>query len=106
MRLKKPNFLSHYLVLSDLIRGEDVRQKSDTIFYFTSRIENIKLDLVKHGVEFIEDATKETAFSFYKPYLLKPSKENLERAQKLLERYETLEVLEFLESQKRTRKSA
>ena len=42
-KIKKPPFLSHYLVLRDLIDGVDVRSKNDSIFYFTSRIENIKL---------------------------------------------------------------
>lgn len=95
--MKKPPFISHYLALKDLINGIDVREKSDIIFYLTSRIENIKLDLVKDGLEFIEDITKETTYSYYKPYLLVPSEQNINKAKKVLERYETNEVLAFLE---------
>lgn len=98
--MKKPPFISHYLVLKDLIAGIDVRAKSDTIFYLTSRIENIKLDLVKDGVEFIEDISKETRYSHYKPYLLIPSESNLQKAKEVLKRYETKKVLDFI-SQKR-----
>lgn len=94
--MKKPPFISHYLVLKDLIAGIDVRAKSDTIFYLTSRIENIKVDLVKEGIEFIEDISKETTYSHYKPYLLMPSEDNINKAIKLLRRYETKKVLEFI----------
>ena len=94
--MKKPPYVSHYLVLKDLIAGADVRVKSDTIFYLTSRIENIKLDLVKDGIEFIEDISKETTYSHYKPYLLVPSKSNLNKANKILKRYETKKVLDFI----------
>ncbi|MCT7538757.1 hypothetical protein N5T82_02715 [Aliarcobacter cryaerophilus] len=94
--MKKPPFISHYLVLKDLIAGIDARAKSDTIFYLTSRIENIKVDLVKEGIEFIEDISKETTYSYYKPYLLIPSENNLNKAIKLLKRYETKKVLDFI----------
>jgi len=95
--MKKPKYISHYLVLKDLIDGIDVREKSDIIFYLTSRIENIKVDLVKEGIEFIEDISKETTYSYYKPYLLVPSERNICYAKKVLERYETNEILAFLE---------
>ncbi len=95
--MKKPPFISHYLVLKDLIAGLDVREKSDIIFYLTSRIENIKLDLVKDGIEFIEDISKETTYSHYKPYLLVDCENNMNKARKLLESYSTKEVLKFLE---------
>jgi len=97
----KPPFVSHYLVLLDLIAGKDVRMYSDNIYYLTSRIENIKLDLVKEGLEFIEDVKKETSYSYYKPYILVPSDSNITKAKELLERYKTKEVLEFLENSKR-----
>lgn len=99
--MKKPSYVSHYLVLSDLIKGIDVREKVDFICYLTSRIENIKADLVKEGIEFQDDISRETAYSYYKPYILVPSKENIQRAENLLNRYATNEVLEFLETKQR-----
>lgn len=95
--MKKPHYISHYLVLKDLIKGIDVREKNDVIFYLTSRIENIKSQLKKEGIEFIEDISKETSFSTYKPYLLIPSESNILRAKTLLEKYSTDEILNFLE---------
>lgn len=94
--MKKPPFISHYLTLKDLIAGVDVRAKSDIIFYLTSRIENIKCDLVKDGIEFIEDISEETTYSHYKPYLLVPSESNINKAKKVLKRYETKKVLDFI----------
>jgi hypothetical protein len=98
--MKKPIHISHYLVLKDLINGIDAREKSDILFYLTSRIENIKVDLVKEGIEFHEDISKETTYSHYKPYLLVASESNLNKAKKLLEKYSTKEVLEFIEKGK------
>jgi hypothetical protein len=98
--MKKPPFVSHYLVLS-LIDGKDVREKNDVIYYLTSRIENIKLDLTKEGLVFIEDITKETKHAHYKPYILVPTKDNLSKAEALLKRYATDDVLEFLESKQK-----
>lgn len=94
--MKKPPYISHYLVLKDLIAGIDVREKSDILFYLTSRIENIKVDLVKEGIEFIEDISKETTYSYYKPYLLVPSEININKAKRVLKRYETKKVLDFI----------
>ena len=98
--MKKPPFVSHYLVLSDLLNGIDVRAKSDTIFYLTSRIENIKLELTKQSIEFIEDISKESKYSTYKPYILLPTSKNIKKAKKLLEKYATDEVIEFLEQKR------
>lgn len=98
--MKKPKGVSHYLVLRDLINGIDVREKSDVLFYLTSRIENIKCDLNKKGIDFIEDITKESTYSKYKPYILKPSKDNIQKAEDLIQIYATDEVLEFLEEKK------
>ncbi len=96
--MKKPPYVSHYLVLKDLLDGVDVRQHSDVVVYLTSRIENIKLDITKYGVEFIEDISKESRYAHYKPYILLPTADNINRAKELLEKYGTDEVLEFLES--------
>ena len=97
LKMKKPPYVSHYLVLKDLIDGVDVRQYSDVVMYLTTRIENIKVDLVKNGIEFIEDITRVSKYSTYKPYILYPSIENINKAKKLLELYKTDEVLKFLE---------
>jgi len=99
--MKKPPYTSHYLVLKDLIDGIDVRQFSDTIVYLTSRIENIKVDLVKSGIEFIEDVSRESRYSHYKPYILQPTSENINRAKKLLGSYASNEILSFLEQKPR-----
>jgi len=95
--MKKPPYVSHYLVLKDLIDGIDVRQYSDVVMYLTTRIENIKVDLIKNGIEFVEDITRASKYSTYKPYILYPSIENINKAKKLLELYKTDEVLKFLE---------
>ena len=95
--MRKPRFISHYLVLNDLLNNIDVRKNSDTVVYLTSRIENIKMDLVKSGIEFIEDVSRESRYSYYKPYILQPTAENLSKAKKLLASYATDEVLSFLE---------
>jgi len=94
---KKPAFVSHYLVLSDLIAGIDVRQYPDMLHYNTSRIENIKNDLVKEGIQFDEDAKALSRFSYYKPYIIIRTKENLELAEQVLKRFATDKVMEFLE---------
>ena len=83
-------------MLKDLLDGIDVRQYSDTVVYLTSRIENIKLDITKQNIEFIEDISKESRYAHYKPYILLPTADNINRAKELLERYSTDEVIEFL----------
>lgn len=95
-RRSKPPFVSHYLVLNDLLKNIDVRAKSDIIFYLTSRIENIKLDLVKQGIDFIDDVSRASSYSYYKPYILEPTEDNINRAKKLLESYATNDVISFL----------
>ncbi|KAB7889733.1 hypothetical protein [Poseidonibacter ostreae] len=99
--MKKPKGVSHYLVLKDLIKGVDVRAKSDSVFYLTSRIENVKCELNKQGLDFIEDVTKETTFSHYKPYILTPSSRNIKKAEDLIQIYATDDVLDFLEETKK-----
>jgi len=94
---KKPSYLSHYLVLSDLIAGIDVRQYPDILHYNTSRIENIKNNLVKDGLLFDEEAKAFSRFSYYKPYVLIRSKDNLELAKQVLKKFATDKVMDFLE---------
>ena len=96
-KIKKPPFISHYLVLRDLIDGVDVRSKNDSIFYFTSRIENIKLYLKEIGLQFDENAKAYSTFSDYKPYVLIQNELNIKRAYELLEKFESKEILEFIE---------
>ena len=99
-KIKKPPFISHYLVLRDLIDGVDVRSKNDSIFYFTSRIENIKLYLKEIGLQFDENAKAYSTFSDYKPYVLIQNELNIKRAYELLEKFESKEILEFLENER------
>ena len=96
-KIKKPPFVSHYLVLRDLIDGVDVRSKNDNIFYFTSRIENIKLYLKEIGLQFDENAKAYSTFSDYKPYVLIQNELNIKRAYEILDRFESKEILEFIE---------
>jgi len=93
---KKPNFISHYLVLKDLISGVDVRQFSDHIVYLTSRIENIKNELCNRGLLFDEYAIAYTKLSHYKPYVLIQTEANIKLAKELLEQYKTEKVSNFL----------
>ena len=94
--MKKPPYISHYLVLLDLINGINVKEKVDSIYYLCSRIENIKSDLKKEGIEFLEDEYKETVYSRYKLYVLAPNKKNIDKAKNLLEQYSTNEITNFL----------
>ena len=97
-KIKKPVYVSHYLVLSDLLIGADVRAKSDVVHYLTSRIENLKMELQNNfGLEFVDGVTKDSTYSYYKPYILEPTPENINRAEELLKRFSTDEVLAFLE---------
>ena len=96
-KIKKPPFISHYLVLRDLIDGVDVRSKNDNIFYFTSRIENIKLYLKEIGLQFDENAKAYSTFSDYKPYVLMQNESNIKKAYEILDRFESKEILEFIE---------
>lgn len=96
-KIKKPPFISHYLVLRDLIDGVDVRSKNDSIFYFTSRIENIKLYLKEVGLQFDENAKAYSTFSDYKPYVLMQNESNIKRAYEILDRLESKEILDFIE---------
>ncbi|WP_309499701.1 hypothetical protein [Sulfurovum sp.] len=92
----KPAFVSHYLVLRDLIDGVDVRQYSDSVVYLTSRIENIKNYLVKCGLRFDDDAVAYSRYSYYKPYVLMQDQENIELAKSILESFKTEKVMQFL----------
>lgn len=101
----KPAFISHYLVLRDLISGVDVRQYSDSIVYLCSRIENIKNDLVNHGLKFDDDAVAYSTYSHYKPYVLVQDSENIELAKTILESLKTDKVVQFLENASQIRKN-
>ena len=94
--MKKPNYISHYLVLKDLIEGIDPRQYNDIIRYLTSRIENIKCDLKEHGLMFDETVVAYSKYSIYKPYVLLSDDENMQRAKTLLNTYHTRAVEMFL----------
>lgn len=95
--MKKPAYVSHYLVLRDLIDRVDVRQFNDSVHYLCSRIENVKRALVKAGVRFDEKARAESKYAHYKQYVLERDAANMALAEQLLKRYGTDEVLRFLE---------
>ena len=96
-KIKKPPFISHYLVLRDLIDGVDVRSKNDNIFYFTSRIENIKLYLKEIGLQCDENAKAYSTYSDYKPYVLMQNESNIKKAYEILDIFESKEILDFIE---------
>jgi len=52
---------------------------------------------VKSGIVFIEDVSRESRYSHYKPYILQPTRDNLNKAKELLESFASDEVLSFLE---------
>ena len=82
---KKPKFISHYLVLRDLIHGVDPRKYNDTTHYLTSRVENIKCDLIKkYGLEFDESAKAYGKYAPYKPYVLIKTDQNIKKAKAAL----------------------
>jgi len=95
--MNKPNFISRYLVLRDLIDGVNVRQYNDSIVYLTSRIENIKLELKDAGLRFDERATAFGMYAPYKPYILIDDEDNMKLAKALLERYTTPKIEAFLQ---------
>lgn len=101
----KPNFISHYLVLRDLINGIDVRQYSDSVVYLTSRIENIKNDLVKRGLRFDDNAVAYSRYSYYKPYVLMQDQQNMELAKDILESFKTDKVMQFTQDASQNRKA-
>jgi len=96
--MRKPAYISHYLVLRDLIDGVDVRRNSDTIVYLCSRIENVKCDLIKEGLRFDEEVRTNSTYSIYKPYILDRDDDNMKLAEKLLRRYATDKVMYFIEN--------
>lgn len=103
--MKKPPFISHYLILNDLINKVDVRRFNDSIVYLVSRIENIKLWLKSRGIEFDEYAKSSSRFATYKPYILIDSDKNIQRAKELLEELETPQILAFISLWKEEKKS-
>ncbi len=95
--MRKPAFVSHYLVLKDLLNEVDVRRFSDSVVYLTSRIENVKNDLKNRGLAFIENAKAESKHSHYKPYIIERDEDNIKRANELLRYFGTEKVLRFLD---------
>lgn len=84
--MKKPKHLSHYLIITALINDEPVSTADSQIFY-TSRIENIITEFRDEGLLFQEDAKAVTKYSWYKPYILVKSDENLLNAITLQHQY-------------------
>jgi hypothetical protein len=84
--MRKPAHLSHYLIITSLINEEPVSTKDSQVFY-TSRIENIITEFRDAGILFQEDAKATSKYSWYKPYILVQSDENLLNAIALQNRY-------------------
>lgn len=94
--MRKPPFISHYLLLRDLLDGVDVRQKDERGNYLTSRLANIKLDLTREGIEFEDGVTSKSKYSYFKEYKLIQTPSNLQRAKEVLTKYETKAIKDFL----------
>lgn len=77
--MKKPKYLSHYLIITALINDETV-STTDTKAFYTSRIENIITAFRDEGILFQEDAKAISKYSWYKPYILVKTDENLQNA--------------------------
>jgi hypothetical protein len=93
----KPRGVSYFLFIKDLIKGDDPRVKSPKVDYLCSRIENLKSHLkTKEGLRFDEDAKAWGVYAYYKPYILIDDEENMRLAHALLEKFGTIEVLNFL----------
>lgn len=84
--MKKPKYLSHYLILTALINDETV-STTDTKAFYTSRIENIITAFRDEGILFQEDAKAISKYSWYKPYILVKTDENLQNAIALQNQY-------------------
>lgn len=84
--MKKPKHLSHYLIITALINDEPVSTADSQVFY-TSRIENIITEFRDAGVLFQEDAKATSKYSWYKPYILVQTDENLLNAIALQNQY-------------------
>jgi hypothetical protein len=74
--MKKPKHLSHYLIITALINDEPVSTADSQMFY-TARIENIITEFRDTGILFQEDAKATSKFSWYKPYKLVQTDQNL-----------------------------
>lgn len=93
--MKKPAFLSHFLVLQDLINGMDVKASLERERYYTSRLANIIMNLRDDGILFEEDAKETTLYSWYKPYRMIKNEANIQRAKDVLKRYSSDAVESF-----------
>ena len=95
--MNKPNYISRYLVLRDLIKKENVREHNPKIVYLTSRIENVKLELKEAGLKFDERAKAFGIYASYKPYILINDADNMKLAEALLKEYSTPKIKAFLQ---------
>jgi hypothetical protein len=84
--MRKPKHISHYLIITSLINEEPVSTKDSQMFY-TARIENIITEFRDAGILFQEDAKAISKYSWYKPYLLVQTDENLLNAIALQNQY-------------------
>lgn len=84
--MRKPKHLSRYLIITSLINDERVSTADSKIFY-TSRIENIITEFRDEGLLFQEDAKALSQYSWYKPYILVQTDDNLLNAIALQNQY-------------------
>lgn len=84
MKMKKPPYLSHLLIGEALLEKRPVSTSLGVDQFFVRRVENIISEYRKAGVLFDEQATEESRYSWYKPYRLIETPENIERVKNLV----------------------
>ncbi len=96
MKMKKPPFLSHLLIGKALLEKRPVSTSLGVDHFFVRRIENIISEYRKEGVLFDEQATEESRYSWYKPYRIIDTPENVERLKNLVDYFRS-KVDSFIE---------
>jgi UDP:flavonoid glycosyltransferase YjiC (YdhE family) len=84
--MKKPPFISHFLVIEDLKHRVDI-STTDGAVYFCRRLENIFSEFRKEGVIFNEHNYTSSKFSNYKIYQIIYTPDNLNRLLELQKQY-------------------
>lgn len=98
MKLKKPPYLSHLLIGEALLDKRPVSTSLGVDHFFVRRVENVISDYRKAGVLFDETAKEESHYSWFKPYVVIDTPENIARLKVLVE-YFRIKVEEFLQKQ-------
>jgi ABC-type uncharacterized transport system ATPase subunit len=88
--MRKLPYISHFLTMDALVKGEEVNGKNGYDKFMCSRISNVISDFRKDGVLIDESATEKSAYSHYKPYRLIQTKENIAKAEEVRDKYKSI----------------